>query len=331
MTAGDSIVSPSDRDLMKRLTIALALMFAFTAAFTHLDRTYTRKFEDITGGAQWIWAQHRMSDAQPVAFFAARDFELPENRYFAKLKVLGDPEYTVFFNGREIGGRRLDANRYEQEPRVLDLYDVSQFARTGRNRLVIAVRSPQGTGGLLASMDIGPETANWVVTDGDWKIFRHWDARLLFSDVPNGYWQPPQMVGAPPIGRWNYLKTVPREVVVPLSNVTPPKEVFQRVGIIPRVKTTAGVAVAGSEEARATVFDFGFTKGHVRVIDETDRGTSKVVLLRFAFASQELGLAEWNLRPIVFAPGENAITTPEVHDFRYVMLFGKNARAEVVN
>jgi hypothetical protein len=41
--------------------------------------------------------------------------------------------------------------------------------KTGRNRIVIAVRAPQGAGGLIASIDIGPEVANWVVTDGSGK------------------------------------------------------------------------------------------------------------------------------------------------------------------
>ncbi len=90
------------------------------------------------------------------------------------------------------------------------------------------------------------------------------------------------------------------------------------------------MAVAGSDPARATAFDFGFTKGRVRLIDDTERPVSKVVNVRFAFDRAELRLAEWNLRPVVFAPGERVVTTPESHDFRYVMLFGRNVRAEIV-
>ena len=52
--------------------------------------------------------------------------------------------------------------------------------------------------------------------------------------------------------------------------------------------------------------------------------------VRFAFAENELGLMEWNLRPIVFAPGETEVTTPESHNFRYAMVFGKDVRAELV-
>jgi hypothetical protein len=113
--------------------------------------------------------------------------------------------------------------------------------------------------------------------------------------------------------------------------VTPPKDAFAQIGLIPRIRTAGGVAVAGTEEARATAFDFGFTKGHVRLIDDADRVVSKAVWVRFAFDRAELRFPEWNLRPVVFAPGETVVTTPEVHDFRYAMVFGKGVRAELVN
>lgn len=316
---------------MKRLTIVLAFVFAFTAAFAHLERTYSRKFFDITGDARWIWAQHRMNDNQPLAFFASRDFTLPASRVYTRLKVLGDPEYTVFLNGREIAGRRVGGKRGEDEERVIDLYDISSLVKTGRNRIVIAVRAPQGVGGLISSIDIAPEAANWVVTNGDWKIHRRWDPRILRSDAGIATWQPPVIIGAPPIGRWNYLKTQEHPLAPPPTRVTPPKDSFAQIGLIPRIRMSGGVAVAGSEEARATAFDFGFTKGHVRLIDEKDRAVSEVVFIRFAFDRAELRLPEWNLRPIVFAPGEVVVTTPEVHDFRYAMVFGKRARAELVN
>jgi hypothetical protein len=328
MTAGDSIVSNSDRDLMKRLTLVLALVFAFAAAFAHLERTYSRKFFDITGDARWIWARHRMSDNLPVAFFAARDFTLPPNRVYTRLKVLGDPEYTVFVNGREVAGRRVSGSRGQETERMIDAYDISQLVTTGRNRIVIAVRAPQGAGGLIASIDIAPEVANWVVTDAEWKIYRVWDPRILLKDVEG--WQSPAVIGAPPVGRWNYLAAVSRPLSSPPTRVTPPADVFEQIGLIPRIKTTGGVAVAGTEEARATAFDFGFTKGHVRLIATRDRPASEAVSVRFAFDRSELRLAEWNLRPVVFAPGEKVVTTPEVHDFRYVMVFGRGVRAEVV-
>jgi len=309
---------------MKRLTIVLAFVFVFTAAFALLERTYSQKFFDITGNAQWIWAQHRMSDNQPVAFFAAREFELPENRIFTHLKVLGDPEYTVYVNGREIAGRQVG------EERALDFYDISPLVKTGTNRVVIAVRSPRGVGGLIAAIDIAPETANWVVTDSRWKIYREWDPTLLHYDVANVRSERPVIIGEPPIGRWNYLTVQRQALREPAVAVMPARASFERMGILPRISTQGGVAVAVAAQARATAFDFGFTEGRIRLSTTSEHITSRAVNVRFAFAENELGLMEWNLRPVVFAPGETEVTTPEVHNFRYAMVFGRGVGVEVV-
>ena len=79
-----------------------------------------------------------------------------------------------------------------------------------RNRIVVAVRAPQGAGGLLAAIDIAPETENWIVTDGQWKIYRRWDPLILQFDIA-GQWERPVIVGEPPIGRWNYQQIVKRD------------------------------------------------------------------------------------------------------------------------
>src|ERR1044072_5817348 len=158
MPAVHSIRS-EDRELMRRLTIVLVLGVLFFASFTHLDRLYSQKFFDVTGNAQWIWPKHQLSRGVPVAFFAARDFDLPADRYYTKIKVAGDPEYVLYFNGQEIGGRR-----FGDDGEALDVFDVSQLAKTGRNRIVIAARSTNGVGGVLAAVDLSAEVENFVVT-----------------------------------------------------------------------------------------------------------------------------------------------------------------------
>src|ERR1700730_5062560 len=98
MGAGHGI-SADDRRLMRRLTIALLVLFGLVAASSRLYLLYAHKFFDVTGRAQWIWAQHQLSRDIPVAFFATRNFDLPPNRQFARIKIAGDPEYTLYFNG----------------------------------------------------------------------------------------------------------------------------------------------------------------------------------------------------------------------------------------
>ena len=317
------MIRRSDRDLLKRLAIVLVFLFVFTAAFSHLVRVYSEKFFNRTATAKWIWARHSMSANEPLAFFAAREIDLPPNRVYTRLKLAGDPEYTLYVNGQEVAGRRVG------EDRALDYYDLTPIVKTGRNRIVVAVRAPQGAGGLLASIDIAPETENWVVSDGQWKIYRKWDPLILEFDIA-GQSERPMIVGEPPIGRWNYLQIAKRDAGLPPVRLQNPKEGFALMALLPKITTQGGIAVATAVRARATAYDFGFTKGRVRVSTENTSGFSRLVQVRFANGSNELGLIEWNMRPIVFAPGETSVTTPEVHQFRYVLAFARDVKAEVL-
>ena len=329
MAAADSI-NAEDRDLLRRLGVVVVVILVGTAAFAHLHRVYSDKFFGITGNAEWIWAQHRMSSNDPVAFFAARDFVLPERRAYTHLKVIGDPEYDLFVNGREVAGRRLPVERKGEVDERLDLYDISGLVKTGPNRIVIAVRAPQGTGGLLAAIDLAPEQQNWLVTDADWRIHREWRPELLEREPADGKWEVPQIVGAPPIGRWNYLEVARREEARAAQTVVAPRDSFEVIGLMPTIRTRGGVAVAVAERARATAFDFGFTRGRLRLTRSRNSFSSRTVYVRFAFARPELGYVEWNLRPVVFAPGETTVTTPEMHELRYAMVFARGVTAELV-
>jgi len=309
---------------MRRLTIVIVLGFLFVAAFTHLNRLYSQKFFDVTGKAQWIWPRHQLSSDVPVVFFAARDFDLPANRYYTKIKVAGDPEYTLYFNGQEIGGRR-----FGEDHDALDLFDVTQQAKTGRNRIVVAVRSTNGVGGLIAALDISPEIENYVVTDSSWKIFRTWNDALPHRDT--GAFSVPMILGQPPTGRWNYLATAPGKPQVPVQKVIAPRDAFTFFTRIPETKVIGGVAVVGSRRVRATAYDFGESgDGRARLAINFASGQAREIKLRFANVRPELFTVEGDIRPLVFAPGERTVIDPEVRHFRYVMVYGGQARVEVL-
>jgi hypothetical protein len=310
---------------MARLTAILIVAFVVVAGYARLDRMYSRKFFDVTGRAQWIWAQHQLSADVPLAFFAARDFDLPPNRYYTKVKIAGDPEYTLYFNGREIGGRQFGEERHG----ALDVYDLSALARDGRNRLLIAVRSHRGVGGVIASVDISPEAENVVVTDETWRIFRRWSPLLPQRDA--GPWQPPLLIGTPPMGRWNYPALTAAQPEPPPQRIDAPVHVFSFITRIPVVQTISGVAVRGSKRVRATAFDFGtIGDGRARLTINYDNGASRQVSVRFANERSELFALEGNMRPFVFAAGERTVIDPEIGHFRYVLVYGGQASADVV-
>jgi len=307
---------------MRRLTVILFFLVVLTAASSHLWRLFSNKFFDITGSAEWIWTPHRISRNTPVAFFAVRTLDLPKHRAWARIKILGDPEYTLYFNGREVGGRRVRAQVH------LDLFDVSALARDGQNRIVVAVRSTNGVGGLIASVDIAPEAENIVVSGRDWKIFRRWDDELPSRDV--GTPVLPMSFGEPPVGRWNYLAQKAALIADPPTTTLQPRSSFEFRTVIPTIRIRSGIAVTVLEPARATAYDFGPTSGHVRLVLEHRGTVPPVINVRLANAEQELSSVEAELRPFVFAAGEKQVTDPEVNSFRYVVVYGGKARAEVL-
>ena len=168
------------------------------AAVSHVSTFFNDKFSRTTGAANWIWDRESLSRAKPRAFFVTRDFDLPADRRYVHVKVAADPEYTLYFNGREVGGYRGG------DPLRLDVYDVSSFAHDRANRIVIAVRSRTGAGGLIVSVDLAPNQENMLVSDESWRIQTRWSDSLLSADEA-GAPAPARVLGRPSFGKWNYL------------------------------------------------------------------------------------------------------------------------------
>lgn len=307
---------------MRRLTGLVVFLVLFTAAFSYLWRLYSTKFEATTGPASWIWAPHRISRNMPVVFFAARDFDLPPGRNWTRIKILGDPEYVLYFNGRRIGGRRVGDDRH------LDVFDVSELARDKENRILVAVRSTNGVGGLIAAVDVAPEIENLVITGRDWKLFGEWSPVLPIADV--GTFARPVIIGRPPAGRWNFLTPRQGEPARTEVRVIQPREARSYRTEIPTIRIRQGVAVAGKEAVRATAYDFGPTTGRIRVTSNLQLPVPWVIRARTANAPEELNALLAPDLPFVFAPGETFVDDAEPRSFRYVIVYGARGRAEVV-
>jgi hypothetical protein len=309
---------------MRRLSIVFAAILLFTFAFSRLQLLYSHKFFDNTGRAEWIWYNHRIASGDPLAFFATKDFDLPPNRTFTKIKIAGDPEYTLWFNGREIGGRRVG------EQPTLDVYDVTPLAQTKGNRMVVALRSPNGVGGLIASVDIAADFQNLAITDSTWHIVKRWTPDLLVRDPALPFVAAPLRLGRPPARRWNYLETRKRDFTIPPRKIVAPSAAFTFNTALPSVDIVEGVAVAGTKKTVATAYDFGARTARVRLTINGDSNASRAIKMRFANERSELVTIEGNVEPVVFAPGERTIIDPEVRRFRYVMIYGGGVRAEAV-
>lgn len=320
-----AFVSVSDRKLLRGLVILSVSIFIIVGAFSRLQLLYSHKFFDNTGRAQWIWQQNRLADGDPAAFFATREFDLPPNRAFTRIKMLGDPEYTLYFNGVAIGGRHVG-----DDNEALDTYDVSKLARDTRNRVVVAARSANGVGGLIVSIDLTQEFGNFIVTGGDWHIVRGWRDDLLLRDPPTAAITRPQLLGNPPARRWNYLAEREAKPFKPVQRVIAPQNSFDFDTALAEIDVIGGTAVTVSRKTHATAYDFGQVSGRARLTLSTLGNTARSVTVRFANQRSELFAVEGPVEHFVFAAGERTIVDEDVRNFRYVTIYGSDATASVV-
>jgi hypothetical protein len=318
--------TPNDRILIRRLLVLAASIVIAVAAYSRLDLLYSHKFFDNTGRAQWIWPVHRMAAGDPVAFFATYDFDLPPNRAFTRIKMLGDPEYTLYFNGAAIGGRRVgDGNQ------ALDTYDVSNLAHDHGNRMVVAVRSANGVGGLIAAVDLTREFANFVVTGSDWHIVQQWHDDLLVRDPPATEIGRPQLLGRPPARRWNYLAQKDAPFFAATKQVIGARQRFDFETALPEIAVIGGTAVMVSRKTAATAYDFGAPiSGRVRLTIRKVENGPRNVTVRFAYERAQLFTVDEPVEQFVFAAGERTLLDEEVRTFRYITVYGGAATVDVL-
>ncbi len=194
------------------LTLLAASLLALLMVAAQHGLALWRSAETPMQGAQWIWAPE--TGKAPTAFYAARDFALaapPDVQNRGRLAIVADESYIVYLNGLYLG-----ANTYRQGA-AIDTYDLTGKLRTGRNRLVIELRSQRGVGGLLADLRILEHKANdpknqnlddfdhiqpLLVSDDRWQIFKRHDEVLfdLERRLANG--APAVVWALSPTGRW---------------------------------------------------------------------------------------------------------------------------------
>ena len=294
--------------------------FIVVAFFVHTHSFFEKKFEVVTGEAQWLWVKNQMSLEKPAAFFATREFEVPPSASIVRINIAADPAYTLWFNGQLVG-----ADSMYREAKIHS-YDVTAMKRAGKNRIVVALRSEKGAGGLLASVDFGAMARNLVVSASDWKIYPWWKPELLQRDLP-GSDHSARTFGPPPTGRWNFLQRVDAKVETKQGPDLAPSSVDDFTGRVPETRILSGIAVASARPVPARAFDFGHVRGRVRIRRESSGGI-QVVRVRFANTRDEW-TAEGSTSPIVFAPDEESVLDPEVREFRYVIVFGATGEVTV--
>lgn len=310
---------PRNRRAMTRryATIGLAVLLAASALAT-LVRFYGNEFHGNTGEAWWLWSHHRIAADEPEAFFLTREFDLPDVRELVHIRVAADPEYTLWFNGIELG-------RGAWEGPWLDRYDVTTIARPEGNRIVLGVRSPRGVGGVLATLDAGSMKRNWLVSDASWKLHRRWSPDLLERDLEEA--ERPRLLGRPPFGRWNWLSVRPVERWRARRGFVHPEGRQRFATWLPKIEVKSGVAVAGRVDAEAEAFDFGPVLGRAEL--RVEEGGTRAIRVRYANRPEEFGLAG-DVVSFVVAEGERSVVSPTERAFRYLIVYDEPVEARVI-
>ncbi len=157
-----------------------------------------------TGDAAWIWAPLGRT-VEPLAFYAARDFDLAAVPARARLLAAADEEYVLYLNGRRVGSGGAGSAGAGERP-GLDAYEVAPLLVPGANRLAVELRSGRGAGGFLARLADG-SGKTLAETDGSWRIVRRYRPGLVRGWVPlDGPAATEREAAAvwsrPPAGRW---------------------------------------------------------------------------------------------------------------------------------
>ena len=175
----------------------LAAVVVFLLALGARARPVLRARSLPTGDAQWIWRPIDRLDHAPTAFYALRDFDLPDPPPpRARLLITAEEEYVLTLNGRRIG-----AGTFRQGA-PLDVYEVGPLLLPEGNRLLVELRSGKGAGGLLASLVDATTGRPLVVTDERWRIFQNHELGLVRGWIPGDKGERAFRWGAPPLGRW---------------------------------------------------------------------------------------------------------------------------------
>ena len=193
---------------------------------------------------------------------------------------------------------------------------------------MIAVRSGEGVGGLLAGIDLAPMLKNHVVTDRTWRVYTEWDDRLLKGDVGGLDVGTPQLLGMPPAGRWNYPVSRKGSVYGDQQFLAYPVRSWRVRGALPETRTIGGIAVSSTRPASALVFDFGeIVSGRPRI--EVKAAEAEVIRLQYVERAADVN-PEAEFHSLVIAPGESSVTDPLTRRFRYVAVYEANGSVTAV-
>ncbi|HEY3567459.1 MAG TPA: hypothetical protein VGP73_05950 [Thermoanaerobaculia bacterium] len=302
-----AVPSPASVRRLRAWLIAY-LAVAVLAVGAHL-RPVLRARSLPTAAAQWIWKPVDHLDHNPTAFYAARDFDLASPPARARLMITADEEYVVTLNGKRIG-----AGAFERGA-PLDVYEVGPLLLPGGNRLLVELRSSDGTGGLLASL-VDEATGRQIVgTGGEWRILPSHQLGLPRGWTPIGGGEPAFVWGYPPVGRWGRPRVgAPRPLLD--QEMVPP---LPAASMLP-LSLPAGLS-EGRPPGSPLLYDWGRTVEGILTLEVPPSKDLGMALL-FTGETPPDPLAARPTASVLVMPGAPEWLDARPRRFRYALLVG---------
>ncbi|MFL6232244.1 MAG: hypothetical protein ACJ76N_03850 [Thermoanaerobaculia bacterium] len=292
-----------------RAWLVAYLAVAVLAGAAHL-RPRLRSRSLPTAGAQWIWKQPvDHLDHSPTAFYAVRDFHLGSPPPRARLMMTPDEEYGATLNGKRIAARAFEPGG------PLDDSEVGPLLLPGGNRLLVELRSGDGTGGLLASL-VDEATGRQIVgTDESWRVLPAWQLGLARGWTPAGDGGPAFAWGYPPIGRWGRQRPGPPRPLLG-AEMGPP---VPAASMLP-LSLPAGLA-EGRPPGSPILYDWGRTvEGYLTLAVPPAKDLGMALL--FTGETPPDPLAARPTAAVLVMPGQPEWLDARPRRFRYALLVG---------
>lgn len=301
---------------LRGLSVAVVLLVGLQA----LQPRILARFVLPTAGAQWIWIAAE-DPLRPVAFHAAKEFDLPRPPSAARLLVLADEEAVVFLNDSPVA-----AVRYVDH-RSVRAYDVQTLVRRGRNRLLAELRSSRGVGGFLLRLEVtDAQGRREIVSDSTWEIHRRQLAARSTGPQSPAAIESPRVWGFPPVGRWALPWRVHEQPTILQQTATSPSEPARRY----RVKTEGGqwqdlAKTDRSSPALGSQISFDWGREVVAYLAiRLPQETADQPPISLLFADSELPRARQR-RPdayLLAMPGQTVWLDAAPRRFRYLTILG---------
>ncbi|KPJ63595.1 hypothetical protein AMK68_03540, partial [candidate division KD3-62 bacterium DG_56] len=144
---------------------------------------------------QWIW--HPGDDVKTAVF--RKTFDVRRTPAEARIALTADDRYAFYLNGKLVD----ESDRWQS----IEVYNVEQYLRIGRNVIAVRATNDGGHAGLLVegSVTYGPTEFTPILSDETWKVEHREAPGWADPGTDDSAWANAKVIARPPGGPWGEI------------------------------------------------------------------------------------------------------------------------------